>query len=102
MRNKQPKNLQYLARVSRSRKRRRGDEEQTAQEPPVSNTGASTSRKRRQVDDEPHAFPEPLSLGIAVAQKSPNQRLGSLDGRLNQLSQYPFRYGASIVSWQYY
>src|SRR5947207_6249627 len=52
------------------------EEEQAAQEPPVSDTNVSQSRKRRRLDDEPLAFADPRSLGIAVAQKSPNSKTG--------------------------
>jgi len=51
------------------------EEEQAAQEHPVSNARVSRSRKRRweidesQQSDEPLAFPEPRSQGTAVAQK---------------------------------
>ena len=56
------------------------------EEQAVSDTNVSQSRKRRWVDDEPLAFADPRSLGIAVAQKSPNSKTGCA-GREIQLAE---------------
>ena len=67
------------------------EEEQAAQESPVSDTNVSQSRKRRRVDDEPLAFADPRSLGIAVAQKSPNSKTGCTRREIQRAESEPIQ-----------
>ena len=67
------------------------EEEQAAQESPVSDMNVSQSRKRRRVDDEPLAFADPRSLGIAVAQKSPNSKTGCTRREIQRAESEPIQ-----------
>ena len=67
------------------------EEKHGVQEPPVSDTNVSQSRKRRRVDDEPLAFADPRSLGIAVAQKSPNSKTGCTRREIQRAESEPIQ-----------